>query len=30
MRMCAVYYISVDCSTCFGWYLHPPSGAHKL
>jgi hypothetical protein len=22
------YYISVNCSTCFGWYLHPSSGAH--
>jgi hypothetical protein len=21
-------YISVNCSTCFGWYLHPSSGAH--
>jgi len=20
--------ISVNCSTCFGWYLHPSSGAH--
>ena len=20
---------SVNCSTCFGWYLHPPSGAHN-
>ena len=19
---------SVNCSTCFGWYLHPSSGAH--
>jgi len=26
----AIYslFISVNCSTCFGWYLHPPSGAH--
>ena len=22
------YHISVDSSTCFGWYLHPSSGAH--
>jgi hypothetical protein len=22
-------FISGNCSTCFGWYLHPPSGAHK-
>ena len=22
------YYISANCSTCFGWYLHPSSGAH--
>ena len=22
-------FISVNCSTCFGWYLHPSSGAHK-
>ena len=21
-------FISVNRSTCFGWYLHPPSGAH--
>jgi hypothetical protein len=21
-------FISVNYSTCFGWYLHPPSGAH--
>ena len=21
-------FISGNCSTCFGWYLHPPSGAH--
>ena len=20
--------LSVNCSTCFGWYLHPSSGAH--
>jgi len=22
--------ISGNCSTCFGWYFHPSSGAHKL
>jgi hypothetical protein len=21
-------FISVNCSTCFGWYFHPSSGAH--
>jgi hypothetical protein len=21
-------FMSVNCSTCFGWYLHPSSGAH--
>jgi hypothetical protein len=21
-------FISTNCSTCFGWYLHPSSGAH--
>jgi len=21
-------FISVNCFTCFGWYLHPSSGAH--
>jgi hypothetical protein len=21
-------FISLNCSTCFGWYLHPSSGAH--
>jgi hypothetical protein len=21
-------FISGNCSTCFGWYFHPPSGAH--
>ena len=21
-------FISGNCSTCFGWYLHPSSGAH--
>ena len=28
MRLYTVYYISANCSTCFGWYLHPSSGAH--
>jgi len=28
MRLYTVYYISVNCPTCFGWYLHPSSGAH--
>ena len=28
MRLYTVYYISVNCSTCFGWYLHLSSGAH--
>jgi len=23
-------FISVNCSTCFGWYLHPSSGAHVV
>ena len=22
-------FISGNCSTCFGWYFHPSSGAHK-
>ena len=22
-------FISVNCPTCFGWYLHPSSGAHN-
>jgi len=22
-------FISVNCSTCFGWYFHPSSGAHN-
>jgi len=22
-------FISVNCSACFGWYFHPPSGAHS-
>jgi len=28
MGLYTVYYISVNCSTCFGWYLDPSSGAH--
>jgi len=28
MRLYTVYYISVNCCTCFGWLLHPSSGAH--
>ena len=28
MWLYTVYYISVICSTCFGWYLHPSSEAH--
>ena len=23
-----ILFISLNCSTCFGWYLHPSSGAH--
>jgi hypothetical protein len=23
-----IQFMSVNCSTCFGWYLHPSSGAH--
>jgi hypothetical protein len=23
-----VYYISINCSACFGWWFHPSSGAH--
>jgi len=23
-------FISRNCSTCFGWYLHPSSGAHTI
>ena len=25
--ICSLF-ISANCSTCFGWYLHPSSGAH--
>ena len=25
-----IYLFLENCSTCFGWYLHPSSGAHKL
>ena len=28
MRLYTVYCISANCSTCFGWYLHPSSVAH--
>ena len=28
MRLYTLHYISVNCSTCFGWYLHPSLGAH--
>ena len=30
MGLYTIYYISVDCSTCFGWYLNPSSGAHTI
>ena len=26
-RLYTVYYISVNCSTCFGWLIHPSSEA---
>jgi hypothetical protein len=25
-----ILFISGNCSTCFGWYLHPSSGAHTI
>jgi len=28
MQCCTVYFYPENCSTCFGWYLHPSSGAH--
>ena len=28
MQRYTVYFISGNCSTCFGWYFHPSSGAH--
>jgi len=28
MQLYTIYYISVDCSTCFGWLFHPSLGAH--
>jgi hypothetical protein len=28
MRLYKIYYISVDCSICFGWLFLPLSGAH--
>jgi len=24
------FILSGNCSTCFGWYLHPSSGAHAI
>jgi len=27
VRPCIVILLSVNCSTCFGWFLHPSSGA---
>jgi len=30
MRLYTVHYISVNCSTCFGWYLHLSSGTHRV
>ena len=29
MQHYAVYLFLENCSTYFGWYLHPSSGAHK-
>ena len=28
MHLYTVYLFLENCSTCFGWYLHPSSGAH--
>ena len=28
MQLYTVYLFLENCSTCFGWYLHPSSGAH--
>jgi len=28
MQLCTVYLCSGNCSTCFGWYVHPSSVAH--
>ena len=30
IKLATIYclFISANCSTCFGWYLHPSSGAH--
>jgi hypothetical protein len=28
MQRYTVYFIYGNCSTCFGWYFHPSSGAH--
>jgi len=30
MQLYTVYYIPVNCSTCFGWLFHPSSGAHII
>jgi len=29
MQLYTVYVFLENCSTCFGWYLHPSSGAHN-
>jgi hypothetical protein len=28
MQLYTVYLFLENCSTCFGWYIHPSSGAH--
>jgi len=28
MQLYIVYLFLENCSTCFGWYVHPWSGAH--
>jgi len=28
MQPNTIYLFLENCSTCFGWYIHPPSGAH--
>ena len=30
MQRYNVYILSENCSTCFGWYLHPSLGAHTI
>jgi len=30
MQPYTIYLFLENCSTCFGWYLHPSSGAHKI